>query len=137
MKNLMLVVNPFSGAGGAKTALFSVLDAFCKHDFSPTVYISGANGNSCQDIVYKYGEKYDLIVCIGGDGTLSSVTSGLMMLPIEKRPRVGYIPMGTANDVATTLALSHDPEIAVETIVKGIPAPYDMGLLNCCFRRIH
>jgi len=43
---------------------------------------------------------------------------------------VGYIPAGTANDIAITLALSRDPAAAVQTILKGKPKPLDVGLIS-------
>ena len=41
---------------------------------------------------------------------------------------LGYIPMGTANDVANTLGLPmRQPQRAVEKILRGEPLPYDVG----------
>jgi YegS/Rv2252/BmrU family lipid kinase len=63
---------------------------------------------------------------MGGDGTLSDVISGLVAL--TSPPPVGYIPTGTANDVATTLSLSHDPQLAAQRIIRGDPTPLDVGV---------
>ncbi len=126
MKKLMLIANPFSGQGKAKTSLFPVLDEFCKNDYSPTVYISGGE-KTCRSLAAQYASQYDLLVCMGGDGTLSDVASGLMEIPEPDRPAVGYIPMGTANDIASTLSLSVEPVTAVANIIKKTPSPYDMG----------
>jgi YegS/Rv2252/BmrU family lipid kinase len=68
-----------------------------------------------------------MAVCIGGDGTLSDTINGLMKLPQDKRPAVGYIPMGTANDVATTLCLPRNPNDAVMSVAYGSPVPLDIG----------
>ncbi len=51
-----------------------------------------------------------------------------MELPREKRPHLGYIPMGTANDVANTLGLPmRQPQQAVVRILGGEPLDYDVG----------
>ena len=47
---------------------------------------------------------------------------------LENPPKVGYIPMGTANDVATTLGLpKNDTVSAARRILNGEPHPFDVG----------
>ena len=54
-----------------------------------------------------------------------------MTLPQEKRPKLGYIPMGTANDVANTLGLPmRQPGRAAEMILAGTPLHYDVGEMD-------
>ena len=66
------------------------------------------------------------MACIGGDGTLSEVLAGLMQL--DSPPPVGYMPMGTANDVATTLGLpKNDTVAAARRLIAGTPHPFDVG----------
>ena len=72
------------------------------------------------------GADDKLVIC-GGDGTLNEAVSGLMALPYEKRPPLGYIPGGTVNDVASTLGLSKDPIRAAQEIVGGRLYPLDIG----------
>jgi len=40
---------------------------------------------------------------------------------------VGFIPTGTSNDVAATLAQSKYPSIAAQKIIKGTPQAFDIG----------
>lgn len=67
----------------------------------------------------------DLLVCCGGDGTLSMAVDVLgkagASLPL------GYVPMGTTNDFASSLGLSKDPVKAAEQILQGSPTPLDLG----------
>ena len=77
--------------------------------------------------IAERGPQYDLLVCTGGDGTLNEAVSGLMALPYDKRPPLGYIPGGTVNDVASTLGLSKDPIRAAQEIVTGRLYPLDIG----------
>ena len=44
------------------------------------------------------GEKYNLIVCSGGDGTLNETLSGIMEAGLDIP--LGYIPAGSTNDFA-------------------------------------
>jgi len=125
-KNLMLVVNPFSGRGVSKFALGTIVLKLCDADYSVTVYTTGEK--TAEQLAYEHAGNHEMIVCVGGDGTLSSVVSGLLRSGVSIP--VGYIPTGTANDVATTLALSRDPSTAVQAIIDGSPRPLDIGYFS-------
>jgi len=120
---MMLIINPHSGRGLSKTALGTIVSKLCDEKHSVTVYFS--HEKTPEELAYENAKNYDLAVCVGGDGTLSSVISGLLnaATPIP----VGYIPAGTANDVASTLALSRDPSAAAQKIIEGSPKPIDIG----------
>lgn len=127
LKSLMLIVNPVAGKSVGSASIGQVVEAFCTADYAPTVLYTTAHG-SATDLTARLAPRFKRIACMGGDGTLSEVIAGLMRLPEEKRPRLGYIPMGTANDVANTLDLPmRRPEKAVERILGGNPLPYDVG----------
>lgn len=123
-KRMMLLVNPNAGKGGYKTVLGGVLQVFCAGGWLPTVYFTSRAGEA-PELVRQNEENYDLIVCLGGDGTLSEVCAGMMRAE-RKRP-IGYIPLGTANDVARTLHLSNKPIEAAKQILAGKPLPFDIG----------
>ena len=126
-KKMMLIVNPLSGKGQAKTALFQILSQFNKAGYAVTVFISDKKGDT-ETFAREYSDEYELIVCIGGDGTFSDVTNGLMHRSAP--PPVGYIPMGTANDVARSLGISKVPKTAAAAILKGKPMPLDIGVFD-------
>ena len=123
-KRIMLLVNPNAGKGGYKTSLTAVIEEFCRGNYLPTVFFTRHSGHA-PELVERYAADYDLVVCLGGDGTLSEVVTGMMNAHV-KRP-IGYIPYGTANDVARTLELSSHPTQAAKTIVKGNLFPLDVG----------
>ena len=125
MKKMLLLINPISGRGGFRGSLAAVLETFSASDYLPTVFFTNSIGNATQ-IVKEHAKDYDIVVCQGGDGTLSEVISGLMQIP--DAPPLGYIPMGTTNDVASSLELPiSKPVRAAERIVKGNPMPFDVG----------
>lgn len=125
---MMLLVNPAAGKGGSRAALGDVLEVFCKNGFTPTVYMTQSRGDAPR-LVRAHAADYDMVVCLGGDGTLSETISGLMTLPTPPPP-LGYIPMGTANDVATTLELPKVPVKAAAAITAGKPYALDVGCMN-------
>lgn len=129
MKNLLFIVNPNSGKGAFRNGFGDVLHTFHKAGFRTTLAFTNASGDATH-IAQEESEKYSRVVCMGGDGTLCETVNGLMQLPREQRPPLGYIPMGTTNDSATTLGLSRYPLQAAYTAACGRSIPVDIGRCN-------
>ncbi len=124
-KKLMLIINPAAGRGGYKINLPDALQLLDKGGFRTTLFFTAGRGDATE-MAAQHGAEYDIVACIGGDGTLSEVLAGLMHL--DSPPPVGYFPMGTTNDVATTLDLpKNDTLAAARRILDGTPHPFDVG----------
>ena len=126
MKQVLFFINPHAGHAEIRSSLMEVLEIFSVAGYETTVHMTAGPRDITSQIAVR-GTQYDLIVCTGGDGTLNEAVSGLMALPYEKRPPLGYIPGGTVNDVAATLGLSKDPIRAARDIVAGRLYPLDIG----------
>ena len=127
-KKLMLVINPTAGRGGYNINMGEALRILDEGGYRTTLFFTADRGHATAHVV-DHGEEYDVVACTGGDGTLSEVIAGLMQ--IERRPKLAYLPMGTANDVASTLNLpKNDPVAAARRILTGRPHPYDVGGFN-------
>ena len=124
-KKMMLIVNPVAGRGGYSLNFGEAMRVFSYGGYSVTLYFTKGK-NDATRFAEENGADYDVVTCVGGDGTLSEVLSGLMKL--VNPPPVGYIPMGTANDVATTLHIPKNDTVgAANLILNGEPHPYDVG----------
>ncbi len=124
-KKMMLIVNPNAGKGQYKSVLAEILNEFSAADIIPTVFFSRQQGH-IRELVTEHALEFDMVACIGGDGTLSETAFGMMNLP-EQRP-IGYIPMGTANDIARTLGLDpKQPLDSAKKIIEGTPMSLDIG----------
>lgn len=123
-RRMLFLVNPNAGHAEIRCCLMEVLQIFTAGGYEVTVHPTLGPKDLTRQIAQR-GGQYDIIVCTGGDGTLNEAVSGLMGL--EYRPRLGYIPGGTVNDVASTLGLSHDPIRAAQDIVHGNPFAIDIG----------
>ncbi len=65
---------------------------------------------------------YDLIVSVGGDGTLNEVVNGLFDdagVPINPAVTVGVIPSGTGGDFFRTAQIPRDPIVAARQLVHS------------------
>lgn len=75
-------------------------------------------------------EGYDTVICCGGDGTFNETVAGLMSVPAENRPALGYIPSGSTNDFAVSMGLSGSLREAARTAVSDAETPIDVGLFH-------
>ncbi len=73
----------------------------------------------------------DVVVAIGGDGTVNEAVNGLMQLPAAKRPAFGVVPDGTGNDYGFALGLRPgDLEDASRVLAEGKTRVLDVGDVN-------
>lgn len=126
-RKLLLIVNPAAGRTKSRGPLFDAAVRFCEAGYLLSVRATAAQGDAAA-ITVQEGEDYDVIVAVGGDGTLNEVISGLMKL--EHPPLLGYIPQGSTNDFASSLHISKTPATAAAAIVRSAPRKLDAGLWN-------
>lgn len=74
----------------------------------------------------------DLVLAAGGDGTLNEVANGLLSAGSERKdlPKLGIVPLGTANDLAGWLGIPTDIEEAVATAVASAGFTADVLAVN-------
>ena len=125
MKKLMLIVNPSAGRGGYRYYFGEAMKTLADGGFRTELFFTGGPEDATE-FARAYAAEFDTVACVGGDGTLSEVIGGLMKIP--NPPPIGYIPMGTTNDVASTVGLPKNDTIgAARRIVEGTPHPFDVG----------
>jgi diacylglycerol kinase (ATP) len=57
-----------------------------------------------------------LLIVAGGDGTVNDVVNGLGRAGFPEGVTLGILPAGTGNDLAATLCIPEDPEVAEDVI---------------------
>ncbi len=128
-EKVLFIVNPTSGKMTLKNDFFRIIRVFSDAGYEPTVLMTTKPGDAVK-IARNYGPKFNKVISCGGDGTLNEVVSGLMCISEAERPCVGFIPAGTTNDLAETLKMPKNPIEAAVAIIKGTPAPNDVGIFN-------
>ncbi len=66
------------------------------------------------------------VILGGGDGTMNAAASALRDTGLP----LGVLPLGTANDLARTLGIPHEPEGAAAVILSGRIRKLDLGSVN-------
>ena len=123
MKNLF-IVNPNAGTRQSKQHLPDILEIFSRHGEINHVHITSKRGDAV-DFIAAHGCSCERIICMGGDGTLNEVITGILSNSLDLP--IGYIPAGTANDVANSLEISKNMIQAAKNIINGEEHPIDIG----------
>jgi diacylglycerol kinase (ATP) len=124
-KKIKLILNPTANHGHSLQKAADLRSLMTNHnaDWGGTEYPGHAT-----EMARQAGEQgYDLVVAVGGDGTVHEVVNGLMQVPQESRPALGIVPLGSGNDFAHILGIPADPGEALLSAVNGQPHSLDVG----------
>jgi YegS/Rv2252/BmrU family lipid kinase len=77
-------------------------------------------------------EGADVVVAIGGDGTIHEVANGFFDgdKPVRAEAALGVVPFGTGGDFRKTADIPNDIDAAAEILRKGARRAIDVGLLE-------
>jgi YegS/Rv2252/BmrU family lipid kinase len=129
MPGAFVIVNPVAAAGAARRrwpglarGLARVLPGF------ETAFSEGP-GHAVELARRAQASGHELVVAVGGDGTLGEVASGLLEdgRASPARAALGLVPLGTGCDFARTLGL-RSSEQALERLGRGRAGRIDAGL---------
>ena len=124
MDDFILIANPISGKGKAKTVAEQAHTALTAANHNGQVKLTTGTKDAkrfAQDAVSN-GIRW-VIVC-GGDGTLHEVVNGIATVPDVT---LGLIPCGRGNDLATAIRIPRKPQHAIQTLLTGTTKSIDLG----------
>ncbi len=128
-RKVKIILNPMADMGNAwriARDLRSITEQHGGVDWSGTVYPGHAI-----ELAKQAGEQgYDMVVAMGGDGTVHEVVNGLMQIPEEKRPVLGVVPAGSGNDFAHSINASRAPNEALTCALSGQASAIDLGVMT-------
>lgn len=124
LKRMMLIINPVSGKRTSLRFLPDIIGIFNNGGYAVSVFPTGKRGDAT-DLAEQYSADFDIVVCIGGDGTLNETITGLVRSKSGKP--LGYIPSGSTNDFAACHGIPSDMLRAAMNIVSGSAEKIDIG----------
>ncbi len=128
-KTVKLIINPNADMGNAwrqAADLRPIVEQHGGADWAGTVYPTHAI-----ELAREAAEQgYELVIAVGGDGTVHEIVNGLMQVPAEKRPRLGVVPLGSGNDFAHGIGASSNPPQALQQVFNGSPRRVDIGVVE-------
>lgn len=123
----LLIYNPRAGRSVKRPPLAEIV-AQLQPTFGELVVQTTAHPGHATELARQFGRDYDTVICCGGDGTLSEVINGL--LAADAHPKIGYIPMGSTNDLAKNIGLPTSLDRVTEVLSHGRTVQYDIGRFN-------
>jgi len=124
LKTLLLIVNPVSGRRVSVRLLPDIIAKLSEYGYLVSVLITTKQCDATE-FAKEYGESFDAVACIGGDGTLNETVTGLYRGLVTKP--FAYIPTGSTNVFAITHSIPFDVVLAAEKIGLGRPESIDLG----------
>jgi diacylglycerol kinase (ATP) len=128
-RKVKIILNPMADMGNAyKVAsdLRPIIAEYGRADWSGTVYPTHAT-----ELAEQAGEQgYDMVIAMGGDGTVHEVVNGLMHIPAERRPVLGVVPVGSGNDFAHSLGVPMQSDLALAHALHTEPSFVDIGRMT-------
>ncbi|NLJ79338.1 MAG: diacylglycerol kinase family lipid kinase [Tissierellia bacterium] len=127
MAKTFFIVNPIAGGGKAGELVPIIRQAMAEVEIQYDLAITRGPGDAVDIAKRGLGAGYEVLVAVGGDGTINEVARGILE---ADRGRLGILPSGTGNDLARSLGIDLDPIKAIDTIVNGTVRYIDVGFVN-------
>jgi diacylglycerol kinase (ATP) len=117
MKRCMVIYNPVSGKKQFTDKLDYVEKRLIDNGYEVTLKATNKPKHAIKLSLDACRKKVDLLIIAGGDGTFHECLNGIDRATFK--PIVGYIPSGTACDLANTLKIPKNVEKALDIILEG------------------
>ena len=116
MGKILLIVNPVAGGKDKSEIVRLAREVLGGCEVAYTEYAGHATE-------LARAAEADVVVAVGGDGTVSEVASGL----VGSGKALGIVPCGSGDGLALHLGLSRNPRKALEAIRRGVTEVIDCG----------
>lgn len=126
MKKAKIICNPNSGRQIVQKNIFDLVKILEDNSYYVDIYTTKAQLDAKYAASEACKNEYDIVVAIGGDGTVNEVVNGIMTN--EFRPKLAVYPAGTVNDFASYLKIPRVMKEFAKIIIRGKTTKIDVGL---------
>jgi YegS/Rv2252/BmrU family lipid kinase len=120
-----LVVNPKSGGGNTGRTFEAIKSTIERALGSCDVAMTSHGGHGISLARDAANSGAELVIAVGGDGTIHEVVNGLMLA--DKKAELGIIGQGTGGDFRKALGLEHRLDRYIDAIASGKKRRLDVG----------
>jgi YegS/Rv2252/BmrU family lipid kinase len=125
-KTILFIINPISGTQ-SKDELPELIDRHLDHElFDFEVRFTEYRGNAAELASQGAADGKDIVVAVGGDGTVNEVARSL----VHTQTALGIIPCGSGNGLARHLCIPLDTVKALNILNRCQIEPFDYGVIN-------
>ena len=123
---IVFIVNPISGTSSKEGIMQMIDEELDKTRFKSEVRLTEYAGHAA-NLAKEYAAKnYDIVVAVGGDGTVNEVARSL----VHTQTALGILPCGSGNGLARHLCLPLDLRKAIHIINLARIESFDYGVIN-------
>ena len=122
-RKYLTIINPHSGTSRKTNIPELAYNILSESDSELYFVYTNDQGHVAQIIDDVVGQGFDVVIGVGGDGTINEVADAVRPTSMT----MGVIPMGSGNGLARSLDIPMDPEAALEVIRRGY-----VKRIDCC-----
>ena len=126
MKSVLFIINPHSGRNRNKQVEKTAMDLLSPDLFTVDFVYTRYAGHALELSRLGVAKGYDIIVAVGGDGTIHEVSQSV----IHSNSAMAVIPMGSGNGFARFFEIPSSIKRAVKVIAEGEEKVIDTVLCN-------
>lgn len=128
----LLILN---GKGADNTLLRDAIGVLRDEGMTLHVRVTWEKGDAVRYVEEASHLGVDTVIAGGGDGTINEVATALVELKEGHVPALGLLPLGTANDFATSAGIPTELDKALRLAIVGHAVPVDIARVNqqTCF----
>ena len=125
-KKITFILNPISGTHSKAEVPAMIEQILDKNLFDTEICFTEYRGHAAEIAKRKAEEKADIVVAVGGDGTVNEVARSL----VHTDTALAIIPCGSGNGLARHLCLPLDIKKAIGIINSCKIDDFDYGVIN-------
>jgi diacylglycerol kinase family enzyme len=120
-RRAVFVVNPASDGGSTGKSWPEIADAARRHGLQVVERLTESPGHATVLAREAVAAGEELVVAVGGDGTVNEVVNGLLTDgPSDSVPALAVVPGGSTNVFARAIGLPRDPIDATSVLLEAL-----------------
>ncbi len=125
-KRISFIINPISGTTSKKEMPKAIEETFDSDSFQTAIFYTEHSGHAETIARQQAACGDDIIVAVGGDGTVNEVARAL----VKTHSALGIVPCGSGNGLARHLCIPMDTRRALAIIKECKTEQFDYGVVN-------
>jgi diacylglycerol kinase (ATP) len=125
-----VIVNPAAGAGKSGRLWPEIMGHFKGNGLKFDHHITEAPGHATELAKEAAKQGYEMVVAVGGDGTINEIVNGLYASGHLGKAALGIVSTGTGSDYVRTVGVSRNYKEACQAFLKPQIKAVDLGKLE-------
>ncbi len=132
MTKYKVIANPAAGRGTAEKAIPKVQQILKNYGLDFDIVLTERPWHAADLSREAAGEGYDVVVAMGGDGTVNEVLNGLIEARTKNNsgPTLGVLCAGGGNDFAYSVSIPRDLKSGCAVLARGRKRTIDIGKIT-------